>query len=142
MGVYVVAIQCKYNCYYRFRMVDSNTGQVRMLKVEDVFRYMANAMKPFKVEHMKIDYAKDTFAFKGFDSSRVCRILDNDEPRCNETGMVVTKIDGDYVYLANYKGQIIKVHMLQVGNSVKARKAFLVNADILENGRIVMRDGW
>lgn len=56
--------------------------------------------------------------------------------------MIVTAVEGDYVYLANYKGQIIKVHMLQVGNSVKARKAFLVNADILENGRIVMREGW
>lgn len=64
MGVYIVAMQSKYNSYYRFRMVDSHTGQVKMLLAQDVFRYMANAMKPFKVEHMKIDYAKDTFVLR------------------------------------------------------------------------------
>lgn len=140
MGVFVVAIQYKYNCFYKFRMVDSQTGQVKELRAEDVFRYMTRGQKPFKVEHMSIDYDKDTFKFKGFDSSRVCIMNDEGNATVNADGMVVTGIDGDYVFLANYKGQIIKVHMLQVRGAVNKRQAVLVNAKILENGRIVLKE--
>lgn len=140
MGVFVVAVQYKYNCYYKFRMVDSNTGQVKELRSEDVFRYMARGQNKFVVEHMSINYEKDTFKFTGMDISRVCIINDEGKGTVNLDGMVVTGIEGDYVYLANYKGQIVKVHMLQVGGAVKRREAKLVNADILENGRIVRRE--
>lgn len=140
MGVYVVAIQYKYNSYHKFRMVDSRTGQVKELLASDVYRYMTNGKNPFKVEHMTINYAKDTFKFSGYDDSRVCIINDEGKATVNTDGMVVVGIEGDYVFLANYTGQIIKAHMLQVGNAVKNKKSVLVNAEILSNGRIKLKE--
>lgn len=140
MGVYVVAIQHKFNCYYMFRMVDSRTGQIKELLAQDVYRYMSRGQNQFKVEHMSINYPKDTFKFSGFDDSRICILNSKGEPTVNLDGMVVTGIEGDYVFLANYKGQIIKAHMLQVVNAVKNKKSVLVNADILPNGRIQFKE--
>lgn len=140
MGVYVVAIQYKYNSYHKFRMVDSRTGQIKELLALDVYRYMTNGKNPFKVEHMTINYAKDTFKFNGYDDSRVCIINDEGKATVNTDGMVVVGIEGDYVFLANYTGQIIKAHMLQVGNAVKNKKSVLVNAEILPNGRIKLKE--
>lgn len=140
MGVFVVAMENRYGCYYKFRMVDSRTGQVKDLLASEVFRYMTRGQNKFVVEHMSINYSKDTFKFKGYDDSRVCILNSNGEPIINKDGMIVTGVEGDYVYLANYTGQIIKAHMLQVGTAVKKRQAVLVNAVIHQNGRITVKE--
>lgn len=141
MGLYVVAIEFKHNCYRTFRLVDSLNGTVKDISAQELFQCMTRGQNKVTVKAMYVDYNKLTLRFmKGFDDSRLCVIDEVGQPVTNKDGMVVTGIDGDYVYLANYTGQIIKAHMLQVGNAVKNKKSVLVNATIQEKGRITLNE--
>lgn len=140
MGLFVVAIQLKYNSYNMFRVVDSNTGQVKDLHVLELRRSMIYGKHRIKLENLRIDYERDSFKFIGCDDSRICYLDEQLKPKVNEDGMLILGIDGDYVYLANYKGQIARVHMLTVRGNAKKGKCTLINAYFLENGRIVLKE--
>lgn len=139
LSLFVVAYKLKYNCYHSFRLVDDVTGEVKDVSAFDLLRSMTRGQNKVTVQHLKVDYDRDSFKFIGCDESRLCILGDNNEPRVNADGLVITKIIGDNAYAANYKGQIITVHQLRIVNNVKKGNYVLTNADILPNNRISIR---
>lgn len=139
LSLFVVAYRLKYNSYDSFRLVDDITGEVKDVPALELLRGMMRPQNRILVQHLKVDYDRDSFKFIGCDESRLCIIDDNGNPKVNADGLVITKIIGDNAYAANYKGQIITVHQLRIVNNVKKKNYVLTNADILPNNRISIR---
>lgn len=134
MAEYVVAVFYKYNCYNKIRIVNTVTREVTDISAADLYIQMTNPPKR-KIENIYINGT--TFGWSQGDSSWICHLDESMQtPRVNGDALVITKIDGEFVEVANYKGQIIRAHMLQVVNNVRRKKFHLQNGEIDANCRI------
>lgn len=137
MSLFVVAMEIKHNSYHTFRILDDLTGEVIDVPALELLQATTRIQSPVKVNHLKATF--DSFKFIGLDDSRLCLLDENKQPKINKDGLIITKILGETAFAANYLGQVISVHQLQIVSNVNKKRYTLVNADILQNGRISIR---
>lgn len=139
MANFIIAYHLEYNCYDYFRYVNSATGAVYNIKALDLLKSMTDPAIRLKFENLVVDWERDSFKFVNCDSSYMCILDKQGQPKVNRDGLIVVGIDGDYVFITNYEGKIMRLHMLQVSNNVLNRKFYLCNAVVLPNKRIMFK---
>ena len=138
MALFVVAIQSKYNCYRKLRVVDTTTNSVVDFDSAELYRKMTFGLpnERIRIENMRVKPYSDTFEFIACDESRMCHLKDDMTARVNADGLILCGIDGEYVYIANWKGQILRIHMLIVAKNIWNKTYVLCNGVVAQTGWI------
>lgn len=138
MALFVTAYSMKYNQYSMFRLVDSITGQVKDISADEIYKQLASPKSKLKIEHLELDCLNNKYVWHGQDNSRICIIDENGNSLVNDDGLIVTAVDGVNCNVANYKGQILKVHILTLYCNIRLKKYVLTNAQFTDKGQLVI----
>lgn len=136
MAEFVVACHFEYHSYNKFRVVNTVTREVKDISSIDLYHDMINGPNFRRIANLRVK--GDSFEWIQGSWDRMGLMDKDGNVTVNEKALVVVNIDGEFVEVANVKGQIIRAHMLQVVNNIRMKKFYLVNAEVELSGRIKM----